>query len=369
MNKKTVAYFTTSSTNVGVFNQLVELAINIDRNAFNPIFILSNDIVENHLILKLREKNIKIFCLKSNRYYHILQLFKLIKILRENKVHILHTRLRRCDFYGNLSKLFYKSFVINNIVDDHTDHFSTFHKYFSKSLGIIYNMVSRFSDIIIANSKENFDYYKKLNYKTFFLNNGVDTNFYKRNDKNRNKLLFKHSIDKNAFNVGFVGEFKEIKGIDLLISIIKEFKNNENINFIICAGGNYLKDEFINEFKDCNNIYNLGFVENLHEYYSLFDIQIFTSLSEGMQNVMLESFSCGVPAICPDVPGYSSLVDSKKGFLVKRVKESYVKKLHHLLDNPNILKKISHSCRSIMDEEHDFIKLAKDLDKIYNSLK
>ena len=55
MNKKTIAYFTTSSTNLGVFNQLVQLAINLDRKSFTPIFILSNDIIENHLTAQLKK--------------------------------------------------------------------------------------------------------------------------------------------------------------------------------------------------------------------------------------------------------------------------------------------------------------------------
>ncbi len=369
MDKKIIAYFTTSSTNLGVFNQLVELAIHIDRKSFTPIFILSNDIIENHLITKLKDNNIKVLSLRSNRYYHFFQLFKLIKILRENNVHILHTRLRRCDFYANLSKFFYKSHVINHIVDDHSDHFTTFHKHFSRSLGIIYNLVSNFADAIIANSKENFIYHKKINSHTYFLNNGIDTNYYKKNTISRDKLLIKHSISKNALNVGFVGEFKKIKGIDLLIDIIKEFKNNENINFIICAGGNYLREEFDNEFKDYNNVFNLGFVNNLNEYYSLFSIQIFTSLSEGMQNVMLESFSSGVPAICPDAPGYSGLVDSNKGFLVERIKDAYVEKLCFLENNSHILNEMSTACRRDMENDHNFIKLSQKLEEIYGLLK
>lgn len=368
MDKKIIAYFTTSSTNLGVFNQLVEMAVNIDRKSFTPIFILSNDIVENHLIKRLKENNIKVLSLKSNRYYHFLQLFKLIKILKTNNVNIVHTRLRRCDFYANLSKFFYKVIVVNHIVDDHYDHFNTFHKHLSKSLGVIYKIFSNFSDAIIANSKENFNYHKKVNPNTYFLNNGIDTNYYKRNEIYRNQLLIKHCISENALNVGFVGEFKKIKGIDLLIEIIKEFKNHKKINFIICAGGNYLKEEFDNEFSDCNNVFNLGFVSNLNEYYSLFDLQIYTSLSEGMQNVMLESFSSGNPAICPDAPGYSSLVDSNKGFLVERVKNEYVKKLYLLERNPNMLKEMSLKCRSDMVNEHNFIKLSKKLEIIYNSL-
>ena len=114
MGKKTIAYFTTSSTNLGVFNQLVQLAIRIDRKSYTPIFILSNDIDENHLTELLKKNNIKVFSLNSNRYYYFFQLFSLIKILKDNNVHILHTRLRRCDFYGNLSKFFYKLQVVNH---------------------------------------------------------------------------------------------------------------------------------------------------------------------------------------------------------------------------------------------------------------
>lgn len=368
MNKKTIAYFTTSSTNLGVFNQLVQLAINLDRKSFTPIFILSNDIIENHLTAQLKKNNIKVLSLNSNRYYHFFQIFKLIKILKKNNVHIIHTRLRRCDFYANLSKLFYRTRVINHIVDDHFDHFNTFHKYFSRSLGFIYKIVSNFSDAIIANSKENFNHHKLSKQNTFFLNNGIDSDYYRRDNSFRNQLLIKHSISKSALNVGFVGEFKKIKGIDLLIEIIKEFKNNKNINFIICAGGDYLREEFDNEFSDCNNVFNLGFVTNVNEYYSLFDVQIYTSLSEGMQNVMLESFSSGNPAICPDAPGYSGLVDSNKGFLIDRIKDAYVKKIFFLESNPNILKEMSLNCRRDMKNEHNFNKLSKKLEKIYKSL-
>ncbi|MAZ79845.1 MAG: hypothetical protein CMD72_03780 [Gammaproteobacteria bacterium] len=365
MNKKTIGYFTTCSTNVGVFNQLVNLAINLDKSKYSAVFILSNTIIENELILRLKKNNIEVLSLNSNKYYNFLQLFKLVDLLKKKKIDILHTRLRRCDFYGNLSKFFYKSFVVNNIVDDHYDHFTKFHTFFSGILGKIYNIFLKQSDIILVNSQENLQHYNKLGYKVFFLNNGINTNLYKKNIRFREKLSLKHSLNNDSFNVGFVGEFKKIKGINLLFSIIREFKNNKNINFIICAGGNYLKKEFVEEFKDYNNVYYLGFVENIIEYYSLFNIQIYTSHSEGMQNVMLESLSSGVPAICPDAPGYSSIVDSKKGFLVERVYSEYVKKIIYLEKNRNILKDISYSAERVVRSEHNFIEITRELESIY----
>ena len=80
MNKKTIGYFTTCSTNVGVFNQLVNLAINLDKSKYSAVFILSNTIIENELILRLKKNNIEVLSLNSNKYYNFLQLFKLFNL-------------------------------------------------------------------------------------------------------------------------------------------------------------------------------------------------------------------------------------------------------------------------------------------------
>ena len=80
---------------------------------------------------------------------------------------------------------------------------------------------------------------------------------------------------------------------------------------------------------------------------------------------MLESLSSGVPAICPDAPGYSSIVDSKKGFLVERVYGEYVKKIIYLEKNRNILKDISYSAERVVRSEHNFIQITRELESIY----
>ena len=74
---------------------------------------------------------------------------------------------------------------------------------------------------------------------------------------------------------------------------------------------------------------------------TLFNAQIYTSYSEGMSNTLLESLSCGVPAICCNIDGYNSIVDEKCGFIVERLSKEYVEKIVLLKNNPNLHKKIS----------------------------
>lgn len=369
MSKKiNIAYFSTSSNTSGPFNQLVNMALNLDQDRFNIIFILSNHLIHNKAIQRLQAADIKVFSLKSDNFFNFFQLFKLIKILKVNDIDILHTRLRRCDFYGNIASIFYKCFVINNIVDNQKDHFHRFHNIFSYLLCSLYNFSMRFSKMIIVNNKENLFHYSELGHNTHFISNGVEVNLFTDCKNHRSALQARHSIDPIAFNVGFVGGFKKVKGVELLSEIIREFKDIDDINFIICGDGNYQKKEFLKEFFEYKNVYVLGYIKDINQYYSLFDTQIYTSYSEGMPNTLLESLSCGIPAICCDIDGYTNIVDQQMGFIVNRISTEYAKKILWLKNNPGLSKEISTLSTTKMKTEYNFKGISKELTKLYLSI-
>ena len=368
IKKINIAYYSTSSDTSGPFNQLVNMALNLDQDRFNIIFILSNHIIHNKAIQRLEASDIIVFSLKSDNFFNFFQLFKLIKVLKVNDIDILHTRLRRCDFYGNIASIFYKCSVINNIVDNQKDHFYKFHNIFSYLLSSLYNFSLRFSKMIIVNNKENLFHYSQLGHNTHFISNGVEMDLFAASKDNRSIIQTKHSIDPIAFNVGFVGGFKQVKGIELLSEIIREFKNIDDINFIICGDGDYKKEEFLKEFLEYKNVYVLGYIKDMNQYYSLFDTQIYTSYSEGMPNTLLESLSCGIPAICCDVHGYTNIVDKQIGFIVNRSSKEYAEKILWLKNNPGPSKKISTLSISTMKTEYNFKGISKKLTKLYLSI-
>ena len=104
------------------------------------------------------------------------------------------------------------------------------------------------------------------------------------------------------------------------------------------------------------------------QYYSLFDTQIYTSHSEGMSNTLLESLSCGIPAICCNVDGYTNIVDEEVGFIVNRSSSDYTEKILFLKNNPNFSEKISTSALNKMKTEYNFTGIGKELTKIYLSI-
>ncbi len=359
MNKKNIAFFTTSTQSIGPFNQVSELAISLSKKKYNVIVIVSSPIKKNRIVKKLLENEISIFSLNAKSFFNFSQLFTLIKVLKNNKCEIIHSRLRRADFYANISKIFIKITVINHIVDDYFNHFKNYHKYLSSILAKIYIISQNNADAIIVNNKKNLQFYLNRNFKSFYLRNGVKII---KNDKSK-FLLDKN--DKSKFIIGYVGEFKKGKGIGLLINIIKQFKNNNNYYFIICGKGDYKKDEFLKEFKNYGNVDICGYVENLEKKYLKFDTQIFTSKSEGMPNVLLESLSYGITPICTDINAYSEIVSTDMGYIIKSNPIEFYNKIKLLKNNKKLTKNFKKASLMTIDKKYKFENIANKLIQIY----
>lgn len=359
MDKKNIAFFTTSTQSIGPFNQVSELAIELSKKKYNVIVIVSSPIKKNRIVKKLLNNEIPIFSLNAKSFFNFFQLFRLIKVLKNNKCEIIHSRLRRADFYANISKIFIKITVINHIVDDYLNHFKNYHKYLSTILAIIYTMAQKNADAIIVNNKKNLQFYLNRDFKSFYLRNGVRTVM---NDK------AKYTLNKNVkskFIIGYVGEFKKGKGIGLLINIIKQFKNNNDYNFIICGKGDYKKNNFLKEFKNYANVDYCGYVEDLEEKYLKFDTQIFTSKSEGMPNVLLESLSYGIIPICTNINAYNEIVSSDMGYTIKSDPVEFYNKIKDLKNNKNLTKNFNKACLMAIDKKFKFETITKELIQIY----
>ena len=359
MIKKNIAFFTTSTESIGPFNQVSELAISLSKKKYNVVVIVSSPIKKNVIVKKLLHNEIPIFSLNAKSFFNFFQLFRLIKILKNNKCEIIHSRLRRADFYANISKIFIEITVINHIVDDYLNHFKNYHQYLSSILTRIYMIAQKNVDAIIVNNKKNLQFYLNRDFKSFYLRNGVKI---VKNDK-LNSLLNKNV--KSKFIIGYVGEFKKGKGIGLLIDIIKQFKNDNDYNFVICGKGDYKKDKFLKEFKNYVNVDYCGYVENLEKKYLIFDTQIFTSKSEGMPNVLLESLSYGITPICTDINAYNEIVSPNMGYIIKSNPVEFYNKIKALKNNKKLTKNFKKACLMTIDKKFRFDNITNELIQIY----
>jgi glycosyltransferase involved in cell wall biosynthesis len=90
-----------------------------------------------------------------------------------------------------------------------------------------------------------------------------------------------------------------------------------------------------------------GQVADLVPYYTMADLVVLPSHTEGSPNVLLEAMAAGVPIVATDVGGVPEIVeDEKQALLVeKRNPVALARAIERLLDNANLRKRLSEAAR------------------------
>jgi glycosyltransferase involved in cell wall biosynthesis len=141
----------------------------------------------------------------------------------------------------------------------------------------------------------------------------------------RSKVVKKFSLNSDRLNVLWMGRLTRVKRPDRVIELAKHFPG---VNFIV-AGDGELRAEL--EAMASDNVYFLG-VQNSDEMFSLADVVLLTSDSEGMPLTLIEGQMSGVPAIATDVGSVSEIVENGvTGLLTSTQIEQIISSLGQLL--------------------------------------
>ncbi len=152
--------------------------------------------------------------------------------------------------------------------------------------------------------------------KILVIFNGIDIREIKQKIKTDNPM-------HNGIIAGSVGNLRKAKGYDNLIEsadIIHKHKKRNDIKFIIIGKGplwNFLQQK-IKQLQLSHIVSMCGFMDDIYEYISQFDIVIIPSLWEGFPVIALEATACGKPIIATSVGDLPKIVqDGINGLLVE----------------------------------------------------
>ena len=116
--------------------------------------------------------------------------------------------------------------------------------------------------------------------------------------------------DKEGFHFLFVGRIMKDKGIEELLSAIRDI-HNENKNVIADVVG-FCDENYSDALKSAESegaIVFHGVQSDVHPFYTNCHCAVLPSYHEGMANVMLEASSTGRPVITTRVPGCQETFD------------------------------------------------------------
>ena len=310
---KKILYITTVSSTVNAFlvphikmliksGNKVDCAFNINKN-------LDDSLVK----LGVKQYNIP-FSRNPFGVGNIKAFQELIDIQRRNEYDIVHVHTPIAALYGRLLKLKFKT--IKTIYTAHGYHFL---KGGSKLGWLLYypieKAMAKLSDAIININSEDYEITKnKLKPKKCYFINGVGIDLKKYKKLSEDKIsTIKESLGlkANDFVVLMIAELNKNKNHMQVINAVEYLKDRyPNIKLLCAGGGNYityLSEQIIS--KDLqNNIFMLGYRQDVNNLINISDIGILMSYREGLPRNLMEFMACGRKVIATNIRGCRDIV-------------------------------------------------------------
>lgn len=274
---------------------LVTLLNNLDRKAFDPEFLALSD-----------EGPIKEWISEDIPFYSFgnrsvkSSVFKLIAFIRTHKPDVIFTTMVHSNALVLLMKIFFPKTRV--IVREAALPSVLVSKYGVKGRAciLVYKLLYRFADVVISNCSQMVDdFQNRIKIKTdnhIVLFNPVDISRVYETIPGKLELC---EDRENTLCFVSVGRLSYEKGYDRLIERLATFQSITNWRLDLIGEGAY-RDELktlIAEKELEEHVFLRGYHSNPWEVAASADCLLLPSRWEGMPNVVLEGFSCGVPAI------------------------------------------------------------------------
>ncbi len=323
-NKLKIVHVILSKGFAGSEKYVIDL-INFQKKN-NFVYALTSN--KNTILNKSLKKNIKIFEIGD-----FFKKFQIKKILNNISPDIVHTHL------GESAKLVGKSINYKTI--------STMHMNYK-------NKDYKNSDAIIVSNKSQLNEIKKT-YSGKLFKSYLWVNLPKINIS-KSKLIKKLNIPKNNIIFGSIGRFHFQKGFDILIECFTEL-SLKNCTLVLIGNGHhkYKRLEAQNR-----NFKIIGHVNNVSNFYNIFDICIFASRWETFGYGLVEAMKFNKPIISSKHIGNKDWINNfniykfninRKNELKKLIKKVYYSKILKKKYDLNIFK-YKENCKLITSFYH-----------------
>jgi len=189
----------------------------------------------------------------------------------------------------------------------------------------------------------------------------------------RNKLRNNLGIKEDEHIIGTVGRLDYQKNPQMFVDIISDYSQFDNNAKFLWIGKGSLENEVKEKIKDeglTDKFILPGYVEDVEQYFSVFDTFTITSRYEGLPVTILKSLSCEVPVVAFQINGINDLAKDFKSVLgVKPFsKDEFVKKLIKAKTMKNNEKKIIKAEARYVVENLNMRKMYQKILQVYDSI-
>ncbi len=206
------------------------------------------------------------------------------------------------------------------------------------------------------------------NGNVFLLNNAIDLNKFKYDEKVRKAKRKELKIDDKTIVIGHLGRFVEQKNHRFLIDIFNEIHKKNKNTILLLAGQGPLMDEMKQKVNDLNlkdSVRFLGQRSDAAELYQAFDMFLLPSLYEGLPVVGVEAQASGnLCYLSDDMTKETKVLDSTKFMSLSQSAEEWADNIIRDLETY----KKHDTKEEVSNYGFNIEKEAKKLVKKYNEL-
>lgn len=196
------------------------------------------------------------------------------------------------------------------------------------------------------------------------INHGIDLDRFKHMNKEFIRDIF--NIDPNKKVILYIADdfSRENKGLKLLLNSLQNYDED----YLLCTVGK--AESSIDSLPDHRH---LGYINDellLAQIYSMSDVTVIPSVYESFSLTTLESLACGTPVIAFNNSGPGEIIINNETGITLNVGDidGIFEAMHKLLNDKELLNKISHNARRNVEQRFDITNRTEDYIEQYNKL-
>lgn len=381
---KNILLFTDTPLSGGAELQMFLVAKFLNKEKFKVVVCLGPYPTLDKLVKNLENEEIKVICLPIKHKNDPAQLKLIKELIKEEKIGLIHINLWN-PASGRFAFLAGKKAKIPIVITEHDPFKINFLK------NIFKKSTLKYTKKIIAISADNKrllqKLYPKFANKITVIQNGIDITWWKSqflsfNQSDRENIrrnLFQIPVEQDKKKlVGFTAaELHPRKGIHILLraieKLIKELpENKRNLSFVIA--GNGPQKEVLEKLIEKRNLHPyvilLSRQKNIPHLMKSADFFVLPSVREAFGLVNLEAMISGLPIIATQTGGIPEIIkDGKTGLLVPKEDDEKLKEaIKKFINSKSLRSRLSKNGKAKVEKSFSAEKMAKEYEKVYDSL-
>ena len=344
----------------GTERVIVQISKIMQKHA-GSVVVCSRGGVGVKLLEEIGVKHITIPDIRSKNPVHILRCIRTLqRIIKAEKIDVIHTHHRMAAFYATLLKWYKKYTVINTCHNVFNDK-KAFNRFAYKHLHLI---------AVGEQVKKNVvEFYGLPSSQVTVIHNAVEPFIGEIQPVPTLQAWRKDG----CVIAGYSGRLSPVKGVEYFVQAVPTVKTSvPNAKFVIVGDGEE-KERLVALVKELEleeDVVFLGYRTDVQNIMSQMDVIVLPSLTEGLPLTPIEAFSVGRPVVATAVDGTPEIVqDGVNGYLIPpRKVDEIAEKLVWILQDEEKRTAFGKNAQRRFAEEFSFEIYEKKITEYYQNV-